>query len=92
MPADTSTAGESSSSGGGMVSQECVDFCALYFMNCGDNPANDYGDEASCGDACSGFDMKTYDCKNYHAGVAGDDPDTHCPHANLDGGGVCPMS
>ena len=31
----------------------------------------------------------TTHCRLYHAGVAADDPATHCPHASADGGGVC---
>ena len=52
-------------------------------------PANDYGDEAGCENACAGYDQTTLDCKIMHAGLADGPKSVHCSHANIDGGGVC---
>jgi hypothetical protein len=89
-PADSSSSGGGSgSSSGGMGNEACDQFCSDYFAVCGDSEANDYGNMGGCVDTCSGYDQKTFECKEYHASMA-DGPDSvHCSHANVDGGGVC---
>jgi hypothetical protein len=59
------------------------------------------GNAATCATACAGYaingapnaaDGNTVQCRIYHAGVAGisnSSAVTHCPHAAVDGGGVC---
>ncbi|MFO0635084.1 MAG: hypothetical protein U0168_19745 [Nannocystaceae bacterium] len=46
---------------------------------------------------CAGFELgtegdmsgDTLACRGYHLMVAIGDPETHCPHADADGSGVC---
>jgi hypothetical protein len=77
----------------------CADYCASYFDSCGIEPYSAYQDEAECVGYCQDTLMPvgtladtagdTIGCRTYHAGAAGNDPATHCPHAGPDGGGVC---
>jgi hypothetical protein len=87
-------------SGGGVCvaadAPTCGDYCTTYFANC-TNKLNSYKNMDDCQMQCAtwyqGFDGQTdgdtVGCREYHAGVAIGDPDTHCPHAGPGGGGVC---
>jgi len=86
--ADSTTAGAETTTGGS-ASEECIQFCSDYLGVCGSGSFNDYGDEAGCLDACSGYDAAMLKCKLYHASVADGPESEHCGHANIDGGGVC---
>ena len=74
----------------------CDDYCTTYFANC-KAKLNLYTDMADCTDQCSEWypgikDATAGDsvgCREYHAGVAIGDPDTHCPHAGPGGADVC---
>lgn len=58
---------------------------------------NLYNNEADCAAQCAAWypgnvadaGNDTVGCRLYHAGAAGDDAATHCPHAGPDGGAVC---
>lgn len=75
---------------------KCMDYCTTYFGSCKDK-LNAYKDEADCLTQCQewypGKDGDTVGdtigCREYHAGVALGDPDTHCPHAGPGGAMVC---
>lgn len=80
--------------GGGVVVDLCPDYCERMAANC----PGSYPDEAACLAVCALFpddgetaatEGNSVQCRLYHAGVAMDDPDLHCPHANALGGGVC---
>ena len=87
-------------SGGGVCAAAnaptCTDYCTTYFANCTDK-LNSYKDMDDCETQCSEWYQgtegqtagDTVGCREYHAGVAIGDPDTHCPHAGPGGGGVC---
>ncbi|MFT7623185.1 MAG: hypothetical protein ACI9WU_002363, partial [Myxococcota bacterium] len=87
--------------GGNVCGSWCDNYCDLAMTNCGG--ANElYADADACMTACADFDDTgaggdtsgdSVQCRVYHLGVAGSDGDSsaavHCPHADLDGGGVC---
>ena len=88
-------------SGGDTCGSWCEVYCQLAGTNCAGGDAL-FADDAACATACAAYDASgepgdvsgaTVQCKIYHAGVAGTDlPDSavqHCPHAGVDGGGVC---
>ena len=89
-------------SGGGVCGAWCDNYCDLAEANCQGEHAL-YGDGEACATACDGFASDatagaiggdSVQCRIYHLGVAGSDPDgdsaqTHCPHGAEDGGGVC---
>lgn len=93
-PADSSGSGGGSDSGSGSGSEgaasECEMFCAQYFEECGAEPANDYGDEASCVTTCDGYPPPEFMCKQMHLDYVAKMGVSHCAHANIDGGGQCP--
>ncbi|MBR57263.1 MAG: hypothetical protein CMH54_04310, partial [Myxococcales bacterium] len=75
----------------------CDTYCGLAEANCTDDNAIDFGDD-DCATACAAYSTDggdgdaggdTVQCRIYHLGVAADDPATHCPHGNVEGGGVC---
>ena len=89
-------------SGGNVCGTWCDTYCQLAGTNCtGDNEL--YADAATCDVACSNFpdsgapgavEGESVQCKIYHLGVAGSDKAggsaaIHCPHGDVDGGGVC---
>ena len=84
---DTTTNGEGSESSSGGVNQACVDFCSDFLDTCSN--FDDYNGMDGCLMTCDAFDQAELDCRVMHVGLAQDDPDTHCPHASRDGGGVC---
>ena len=93
-PATTSDATGESSGGGGMLT--CEAYCALYESGCADFA--EYDNTQACLDQCSQWPLGTegavdgdsLGCRLYHVGVANQaDPNTHCPHASPNGGGVC---
>jgi len=80
--------------GGGALT--CDAYCDLYLMGCGD--FKEYDNKEACLDQCGQWPVgtpadlegDTLGCRTYHVTVANaQDPDTHCPHASLNGGGVC---
>ena len=89
-------------SGGGVCGSWCENYCYLGEQNCGGELAQ-YTDNAQCMAACGGFvddaaagavSGDSVQCRIYHLGVAGSDvaggsADLHCPHGDIDGGGVC---
>ncbi len=81
-----STGGATGTTGGAGV---CATFCADFIATC-DGVSNNYGSEADCVTACEGMTQEQVDCRVMHLGLAQNDAATHCPHADLDGGGVCP--
>ena len=88
-------------SGGGVCGTWCETYCHLTQKNCtGDSVI--FADDAACAAACAAYpadgapsaiEGDTVQCRLYHAGVAGTDLPAsamvHCPHAAIDGGGVC---
>jgi hypothetical protein len=77
----------------------CERYCSLIEANCTDLNAQ-YPDEATCLRYCADEarlpigtlddrEGNTVGCRIYHADVAVDDPDLHCPHAGPSGGDVC---
>ena len=79
---DTGTGGTTGGAGA------CEAFCADFIATCGDT-VNNYGTEAECVTACEGMMQDQVDCRVMHLGLAKNDAAMHCPHADLDGGGVC---
>ena len=75
----------------------CDTYCGLMEANCTGDNAVDFGADgclAACGMWAEGTEGDTdgdsVQCRIYHATVAGEmDPETHCPHASPEGGGVC---
>ena len=75
----------------------CDNYCDAVMMNCTDDNAQfESRDECMtfCADLPEGTEGDTAgdsaSCRLYHAGdPASEDPATHCPHAGVDGGGVC---
>ena len=74
----------------------CEQYCILAELNCDGANKIDFGPqpcEAQCGTWPEGDPGDTLgnsvQCRLYHLGVAALDPETHCPHAAPDGGGVC---
>jgi len=72
----------------------CDVYCTLSLGNC----AGEYADDAECQAACGDFDDSgttgddtgdTLQCRVYHAGVAAQDPGTHCPSAGELTAGAC---
>lgn len=84
-----------SPNGGETCGTLCDAYCDQVLMNCGDLYAN----EEECMTTCEGFptngawdatDGDSVQCRTYHASFpAAMDAATHCPHADVDGGGVC---
>ncbi len=77
----------------------CERYCSLLETNCTELNAQ-YPDEATCLRYCADEarlpigtlddrEGNTVGCRIYHADVAADDPDLHCPHAGPSGGDVC---
>eukprot|EP00040_Diaphanoeca_grandis_P019366 m.102203 g.102203 ORF g.102203 m.102203 type:complete len:2059 (-) comp27392_c1_seq4:256-6432(-) len=70
-------------------------FCTQFLETCGDNFG--YSNVADCkssvaamvGGNATDTGVDTFACRQYHLSVALTDASTHCPHAGLNGGGVC---
>ena len=68
--------------------KDCAAFCATAVSTC--TGANEvWADAAACETECAGFPTTgcaddtsgdTLQCREYHLGAAGTDPDTHCAH------------
>ena len=88
---DTGTAdgGDTGTADGGGASAEAITFCESYSGTCGfDADADDrFDDSATCTGYFDGADADCTTCLDTHLGLAGDDADTHCPHAT--GAGPC---
>lgn len=84
------------------VAPSCEAYCTAITANCtGMNAV--YASVAECMSVCGDItwadgddvtesgpiDGNTLACRQYHAGVAADDGDLHCPHAADHGAGVC---
>jgi hypothetical protein len=75
----------------------CGLYCSIQEQNCTGGNAIDFGADKTCESVCGtwpegGPDDQSNNsahCRLYHAAVAADDPQTHCPHAGPDGGGIC---
>ena len=74
----------------------CEQYCILADLNCVGENAIDFGPQpclAQCGTWPDGepgdMDGDSVQCRLYHLGAAATDPETHCPYASPDGGGVC---
>ena len=88
--------GHASRSGGGVCSGQSTaeEFCSDYLTVC---PSVSWTNIQSCLDAVPGFisgtagstTRNTLACRVYHLAAAKTDPETHCPHASVTGGGVC---
>jgi hypothetical protein len=84
-----------SGDGGGSTAFDCDSYCTTITAACtGANAQYSIGD--SCANACAGFDTgefndagNTLGCRAYHASVAQDSPELHCPHAGPLGTGAC---
>lgn len=82
--------------GGVCVASECDIYCETVQANCADENTISFGD-VDCQTACGGWksgdegdiDGDSVACRTYHAEAAADDAALHCPHASVDGGGVC---
>jgi plastocyanin len=79
-------------------SPACAEYCDALDANCtGDNAQ--FNNNADCRLTCNTYENlgaegdtsgDSLACRTYHAGdPAAADPTTHCPHAGVDGGGVC---
>ncbi len=88
---DTGTASDTGTGSGGTTggAGACAAFCADFIATCGDT-SNNYGTEAECVTTCEGMSQEQVDCRVMHLGLAKNNAAMHCPHADLDGGGVCP--
>ena len=91
-------------SGANVCGTWCENYCHLAMTNCTGDAAL-YADQEACTIACAGIPVAdapnptkvtggdSIECRIYHLGVAGTDGATsaavHCPHAAVDGGGVC---
>jgi len=73
----------------------CEAYCIAVAGNCTDWNAISWG--VDCATDCATWPQgettsvtgDTAYCRLYHATLAADDAETHCPHASPDGGGVC---
>jgi hypothetical protein len=96
--AGTSSSGGSSSGMMTMDRAECVSYCDAIVGACSGANAQ-YNSKEDCVAYCNasnwpkGVDGEqannTVACRIYHAGVAKDEPVSHCPHAGPSGDGVC---
>ena len=69
----------------------CAEFCAELGLTCAFGSELGYASLAECTELCADFDKNALDCRVIHLGFAQQgDPETHCLHTLLDGGGVCP--
>ena len=93
----TSTGDEDgSSSGGDEQAAACADYCSLITDHCTDAVAQ-YSGAALCEATCpnippgvEGDELgNTVACRTFHAVLAAEDPDFHCPHAGPAGAGTC---
>jgi hypothetical protein len=87
--------GHAGPNGGATCGSLCAAYCDQATTNCPDL----YVNEDECLTTCEGFptdgdyyatEGDNVQCRTYHASFpAAADPNTHCPHAAPDGGGVC---
>ena len=92
----SSGGGEADDSSGGEAVEVCPDYCSLIGDHCqGDNAQYDGNVlcEATCAnipEGVAGDELgNTAACRTFHAVLAAEDPDTHCPHAGPAGDGTC---
>lgn len=102
---DDSGAGEGGAGGGGGQGggggeapdvPTCEAYCGLLADNCTGDLAV-YPTPETCQAACEAMPVgdiadvsgNTVGCRQYHAGAAAGDPNTHCPHAGPGGAGYC---
>lgn len=95
--ASAGTGGDGDGDGDGEPS--CAEYCQTYMTNCADN--SEYADMAACMTYCEDIakwelgtagatEGNSVACRTYHGGApAAGDPALHCPHAGVDGDGVC---
>jgi hypothetical protein len=82
--------------GGGACGTKCAAYCDRAMANCNGSNAI-YGSRSLCEASCVAFPAgtladvggNTLGCRFYHASAARLNPSLHCPHASVDGGGVC---
>ena len=88
--------GATGGAGGAASAPKCADYCAAVQKNCTGDKA-DYTSPEACAAICAGLPVgaiadtsgDTVGCRLYHANAAASDATLHCPHAGLEGGGVC---
>jgi hypothetical protein len=88
--------GSTGGAGGGAAAPTCADYCSAVQTNCTGDKA-DYTSPEACSALCAGLPVgtladtsgDTVGCRLYHAKAAAADSTLHCPHAGLEGGGVC---
>lgn len=88
--------GATGGAGGGASAPTCADYCSAVQTNCTGDKA-DYTSPEACATICAGLPVgtiadtsgDTLGCRLYHAKAAAADSTLHCPHAGLEGGGVC---
>lgn len=96
----SSGSADSGSSDSGGPSAECQTYCDLFQTNCdgGVGGSMSYDSDDACLTACAGFSEAGLMCRTGHldGSATGMDPsmvdgyyDTHCPHGDSSGGGVC---
>ena len=90
-PASGVAAGEGEGEG---EPQTCERYCELMAQNCGDVFVDNDVCVANCGLYPDGgmagdTDGNTLQCRIYHAGVAAENGELHCPHAGPEGGDIC---
>ncbi len=86
---------ESSSSSSGGV-DACPEYCSLIGDHCQDDDAQ-YDGEAICEATCANMPVgdvsdelgNSASCRTFHAVLAAEDPQLHCPHAGPAGDGTC---
>ncbi len=74
----------------------CADYCSLIGDHCEDDDAQ-YDGDAICEATCANMPVgnagdelgNTASCRTFHAVLAAEDPQTHCPHAGPAGAGTC---
>src|SRR5262245_2561842 len=89
-------AGGKGNGGGPPAAPNCTDYCNIIMGNCTMGNAQ-YSGMDQCVASCKAFKVgtamdtsgNTLGCRQYHAGAAAGDPNTHCPHAGPGGDGMC---
>ena len=97
VPGTAAHCGHAGPSGGGVCvgNPTPIEFCTDLFDVCPGSTG--WADQAACVTGAQQMmngepgatGGHTLSCRAYHLTVATVDPETHCPHASMDGGGVC---
>jgi len=99
--ADVSTgqeaeSGEAGESSGGGIEAACQEYCSLVTDHCADD-LSQYSGTQLCESTCAFIPLgqagdelgNSVACRSFHAVLAAEGPEVHCPHAGPAGDGTC---